>query len=83
MASVDDEVVVSQLAVQTVPRFIRRRRARVRVSDGRLQGRPRVHRRIHLHVDEVWRPKPDAQPRPLSQTYWWMGIATDNNINNN
>ena len=76
VASVVDEVMVSQLAVQTVPRVVRRGTACVRVSDGRLQGRARVHRRIHLPVDEIGRSQPDSERRAVSQTYRRVGLVS-------
>lgn len=54
---------------------VRGRERGVRMSVRRLQGGPRVHRRVHILVDAFQGGEPDAERRPLPQTDRWLVVT--------
>lgn len=49
----------------------------------RLQGRPRVHRRVHLHVDALKGKQPDAERGDVPQTHRRMELNFNPIFRNN
>lgn len=69
------EVVACQLGGEEADRRVRRREARIRVPECRLQGAPRVHRRLHLPVDALEGAQPNAERKSIPQTDKWMDLS--------
>ena len=45
-----------------------------------LQSDPRVHRWVHLPLDEKQGEQPAAQPRALPQAHWGMGLSSHHQL---